>query len=116
MKKQQVLHKGQVLRGYLRAGTQILVQRGTLHIQYAADDLGASLWAPSEILSEGEIKPLAQGWVCLSGDAEILIMDAAPASRRSGVASRVLSLSGFLKKLAGVFDRKRIRPRADSAG
>ncbi|MGL4603646.1 MAG: hypothetical protein ACRCU9_05830 [Iodobacter sp.] len=109
MKKQRVLHKGQVLRGYLRAGTQILVQGGRLHIQYTPHYMGEYLLQQTRVLPEGEFEFIEEaGWVCLTGDgAEFLIMDAPPAGL--SLACRDL-MHGFWKKLAGVFERKRLYP------
>ncbi|AZN36693.1 hypothetical protein [Iodobacter ciconiae] len=81
MEKQQVLHKGQVARGYLRAGTQILVQRGRLFIQYTPHYMGACLPAQTQVLLEGELELTVEaGWLSLTGDGvEILIIDPVPA-------------------------------------
>jgi hypothetical protein len=114
MKKQQVLYKGQVLRGYLRAGTQILVQRGKLHIQYTPHYMGEYLLQQTRVLLEGEFEFIEEaGWVCLTGDAEFLIMDAPPAGLST--AGRDL-MQRLWKRLAGVFGHKRIRPCADAGG
>ena len=110
MKKQQVLHKGQVLRGYLRAGTQILVQRGELHIQYTPHYMGEYLLPQTRVLPEGEFEFIEEaGWVSLAGDTEFFIMDAPPAGL--SLAGRDL-MRGLWKTLAGVFAHKRLyRPQ-----
>ncbi|MEJ2794088.1 hypothetical protein WAE56_11770 [Iodobacter sp. LRB] len=81
--EKQVLRKGQVLRGYLRAGTQILVLRGKLHLQYAPHYMGECLLPQTRVLLEGECELIEEaGWVSLAGDeAEIHIIDTSPVRR-----------------------------------
>jgi hypothetical protein len=81
--EKQVLRKGQVVRGYLRAGTQILVQRGKLHLQYTPHYMGECLRPQSRVLLEGEFELIAEaGWVSLAGDGAEWLMIATPPTRR----------------------------------
>ncbi|MCX7204494.1 MAG: hypothetical protein NT086_00650 [Proteobacteria bacterium] len=81
--KKQVLRKGQVVRGYLRAGTQILVQRGKLHLQYTPHYMGELLLPQTRVLLEGEFELIEEaGWVSLAGDGvEIHIIDTSSVRR-----------------------------------
>ncbi|NHQ87775.1 hypothetical protein HA050_16805 [Iodobacter sp. HSC-16F04] len=83
MEKRQVLRKGQVLRGYLRAGTQIMVLQGKLHLQYSPHYMGECLLTQTRVLLEGEFELIDEaGWVSLAGDgAEIHLIDTSPVRR-----------------------------------
>ncbi|STQ89767.1 hypothetical protein [Iodobacter fluviatilis] len=83
MEKRQVLRKGQVLRGYFRAGTRIIVLRGKLHLQYAPHYMGECLLQQTQVLFEGECELIEEaGRVSLAGDeAEIHIIDTSPVRR-----------------------------------
>jgi hypothetical protein len=74
---QHVLHKGQVVRGYLRAGAQILVQKGKLHLHYAPHSMGECLFSQTRVLLEGEVEYIEEAaWLSLTGDgAQVLIID-----------------------------------------
>jgi hypothetical protein len=95
MEKRQILRKGQVVRGYLRAGTQILVQRGKLHLQYTPHYMGELLLPQARVLLEGEFELIVDaGWVSLAGDGVEWLMIDTPPMRRWAWKIQAL-LAGF---------------------
>ncbi|MDW5415191.1 MULTISPECIES: hypothetical protein [unclassified Iodobacter] len=72
--EKQLLRKGQMLRGYLRAGTQIVVQHGKLHLQLTSHYLGELLLPQTVMLAEGEAFLIEEaGWVSCTGDSVFII-------------------------------------------
>ncbi len=72
--EKQLLRKGQIVRGYIKAGTQIVVQQGKLHLQLTPHYLGELLLPQTVVLVEGEAFLIEEaGWVSCTGDSAFMI-------------------------------------------
>jgi hypothetical protein len=77
--EKQLLRKGQIVRGYIKAGTQIVVQQGKLHLQLTPHYLGELLLPQTVILKEGEAFLIEEaGWVSGVGRGECVFMILTP--------------------------------------